>query len=45
MEGPDGTKHWARTDYKAITPLQSFSGREAFCDEKGTINPAFPRLL
>jgi len=42
MEGPDGTKHWSRSDYKEITPLKHFSGRDAFCDEKGQINPDFP---
>ena len=45
MEGPDGTKHWSRADYKEITPLKSFLGRDAFCDEKGTIDPSFPRSL
>ena len=45
MEGPDGTKHWSRADYKEIIPLKSFSGRDAFCDERGIIDPAFPRSL
>src|SRR5690606_29175663 len=45
MEGPDGTKHWSRSDFKEIIPLKSFSARDAFCDEKGTIDPAFPRSL
>lgn len=42
MEGPDGTKHWSRADYKEITPLKSFSGWDAFCDQNGTVNTAFP---
>ena len=45
MEGPDGTKHWSRADYQAISQLKSFSGQDAFCDEKGTIDPAFPVSL
>ena len=42
MAGPDGSKHWARLDYKSIEPLESYSGQDAFCDEEGNINPAFP---
>lgn len=43
MVGPDGTKQWARADYKSITPLKSFSVQDAFCDEDGNIDQAFPR--
>lgn len=43
MVGPDETEHWCRADYKKIEPLKSFSGLDAFCDEKGIINEAFPR--
>lgn len=45
MVGPDGTEQWCRADYKSITPLKSFSARDAFCDEEGNINPTFPRSL
>jgi uncharacterized protein YndB with AHSA1/START domain len=43
MVGPSGEKHWARADYKSITPLKSFSKEDAFCDENGNINKDFPR--
>lgn len=42
MVGPDGNKEWARTDYKSIVPLKSFSVQDAFCDENGTINHSLP---
>jgi uncharacterized protein YndB with AHSA1/START domain len=45
MEGEDGTKHWSRADYKEIRPFKSFSGRDAFCDEEGTIDHVFPKSL
>lgn len=43
MVGPDGTEHWARVDFKSISPLESFSALDAFCDEQGNINDAFPQ--
>jgi uncharacterized protein YndB with AHSA1/START domain len=43
MVGPEGEEHWARMDYKSITPLKSFSGLDAFCDEEGNINLDFAR--
>lgn len=36
MVGPEGDKLWCRADYKTITPEQSFSYIDAFCDENGT---------
>ncbi|MFN4763194.1 SRPBCC domain-containing protein [Gillisia sp. Q332] len=42
MEGPSGTKHWSRADYKEIISLKSFSGWDAFCDENGTVDTALP---
>jgi uncharacterized protein YndB with AHSA1/START domain len=45
MAGPDGTKQWVRADFKSITPLNSFSAQDAFCDEHGTVNETFPRSL
>lgn len=42
MEGPDGAKQWSRADYKEITPLKSFSGWDAFCDENGTVDTTLP---
>jgi uncharacterized protein YndB with AHSA1/START domain len=43
MVGPEGEEHWARLDYKSITPLKSYSGIDAFCDEEGNLNPDFAR--
>ena len=44
MEGPDGTRHYCRNDYKNIIPNRSFDGLDAFCDENGKINPDFPQM-
>ncbi len=45
MVGPEGEKHWARTDFKSIDTLKSFSAGDAFCDENGNINHGFPTAL
>lgn len=42
MVGPEGEEHWARADFKSITPLKSFSAKDSFCDENGTINTSLP---
>ncbi|MCE7064576.1 SRPBCC domain-containing protein [Dyadobacter sp. CY326] len=42
MVGPEGEEHWARADYETISPLRSFSAKDAFCDENGTVNEALP---
>jgi uncharacterized protein YndB with AHSA1/START domain len=44
MEGPDGSRHYCRADYETIVPNKSYTGLDAFCDEKGTINTDFPRM-
>ena len=44
MEGPDGSRHYCRADYKAIIANKSYEGLDAFCDEKGNINTEFPRM-
>ena len=44
MEGPDGSRHYCRADYETIVPDQSYTGLDAFCDEKGNINTEFPRM-
>lgn len=38
MQGPDGTKIWARFDYGAIVPLQYFASEDTFTDEHGVPN-------
>jgi PhnB protein len=43
MVGPDGSEHWARADFKSITPLKSYAAFDAFCDEAGNIDQTFPR--
>lgn len=44
MEGPDGTRHYCRADYKKIVPNKSFSALDAFTDEKGNITTDLPRM-
>jgi len=44
MEGPDGSGHYCRTDYNSIVTNKSYEGLVFFCDEKGNINPGFPRM-
>lgn len=45
MVGPEGEKHWSRADYVAIVKEKSFTAKDGFCDENGTMNPAFPQNL
>jgi PhnB protein len=42
MVSPDGEKHWGRTDYRSITTHEDFTGQDAFCNEDGQVNAAFP---
>jgi len=44
MEGPDGTRHYCRADYKSIVPNKSYEWMDAFCDEKGNISTEMPRM-
>lgn len=44
MEGPDGTRHYCRADYKTIRTNKGYEGLDAFCDEKGNINTELPRM-
>lgn len=43
MVGPEGERHWSRVDYISIVKEKSFTAEDGFCDEKGTMNTAFPR--
>jgi len=45
MVSPENVEHWCKADYKKIDVKKSFSGLDAFCDEKGNVNPDFPRSL
>lgn len=42
MCGPTGEEHWGKTTYTTINEGHDFAGEDAFCDENGTVNPAFP---
>jgi uncharacterized protein YndB with AHSA1/START domain len=44
MLGPDGTKSYCLADYNAVTNLKNYRSMDAFCDEHGVINDAFPRM-
>ncbi len=44
MEGPDGTRHYCKVDYKTIVPNKSFSGFDGFCDEQGETNTELPGM-
>jgi len=35
MVGPDGSEHWARADYRSITPLKNYTATDNFCDSNG----------
>lgn len=43
MIGPENDTHWCRADYSKVEAQKSFEGMDAFCDEEGKINEAFPR--
>ncbi|OYU79231.1 MAG: ATPase [Flavobacterium sp. BFFFF1] len=43
MIGPQGEEHRCRADYQTISPQQSFTGLDAFCDEHWNTNTDFPR--
>ena len=45
MVGPDGEKHWGRADYISINKEESFSAKDSFCDENGTVNSELPQNL
>jgi uncharacterized protein YndB with AHSA1/START domain len=44
MQGPDGSRHYSRADYKSVRPNKSYQALGAFCDDKGNINHEFPRM-
>lgn len=43
MAGPDGSRHYCKNDYLTIKIQESFSGLDAFCDEKGNTSAEMPR--
>lgn len=44
MEGPDGSRHYCRADYKSVNANKTYEALDAFCDDKGNINSEFPRM-
>lgn len=44
MLSPAGEKHWCLLDYEKISPLKSFTGIDAFCDENAVMNNSKPRV-
>ncbi|MFD2519207.1 SRPBCC family protein [Salinimicrobium flavum] len=42
MVGPNGEKHWSQADYQSVKTLISFTGYDAFIDEKGNRNTGLP---
>lgn len=42
MKGPEGEVHWSRANYISITPQESFTGKDGFCDEEGNMNTSLP---
>lgn len=42
MVGPDGSEQYCLADYLEISPLKSYVGRDAFCDENENISTDFP---
>jgi len=43
MRGPEGEEHWSLAEYISIRPKDFFKAMDAFCDEDGNINNAFPQ--
>ncbi|ANE50824.1 SRPBCC family protein [Flavisolibacter tropicus] len=43
MISPENETHWCKADYQKIEDQVSYSCLDAFCDEEGNINVAFPR--
>lgn len=43
MVSPENECHWCRADYIEIIPEEFYSGLDAFCNEEGEVNTAFPR--
>lgn len=44
MQGPDGTRHYSKVEYKTIATNKSFTGIDAFCDENGVISADMPNM-
>lgn len=45
MVSPEGDRHWSKAHYISIEKEKSFTQKDGFCDENGTMNPDFPQNL
>ena len=45
MVSPEGEKHWSKASYISIVKEKSFTAKDGFCDENGTMDPTFPQNL
>jgi uncharacterized protein YndB with AHSA1/START domain len=43
MVDPAGLEYWARMDYVTIKPIDSYTGLDGFCDDKGNLNKELPQ--
>lgn len=43
MVSPEGEKHWSKANYIHIEDKKSFTAKDGFCDEEGTMNPDYPQ--
>lgn len=44
MNGPEGEKHWGRTDYTHIEVERNYVADDIFCDEEGNKNSDIPPM-
>lgn len=42
MCGSNGEIHWGKMNYEKISPIESYEGRDIFCDENGVQNSELP---
>ncbi len=45
MVSPEGKRHWSKANYISIEKEKSFTQKDGFCDENGTMDPVFPQNL
>jgi len=43
MVGPNNEEHWSKEDYVEVIPMQSFHGKDVFCDSNGNAIPDMPQ--
>lgn len=43
MNGPEGEVQWGKFDYLTIKPNESFTGKDGFSDENGTLDTTLPQ--